>query len=74
MVPRLYYVPEGELVEDIAASGSFLTLKDVPMYKMEALVEEIPFQWAQSLYLITRLTSMSCDVCVFANSKMNHVR
>ena len=38
--------------------GSMVTLRDVN-YQMEPMREEIPFQWAQALFLIARLTSMN---------------
>ena len=62
VVPRLYFVPESELTDDGTETGSMVTFKDL-LYNMEPMMEDIPFQWAQSLYLITRLASESC-VCV----------
>ena len=56
VVPRLYYIPESEFTDDITTVGSLVTLKDVS-YRFEPMTEEVPFQWAQALYLITRLTS-----------------
>ena len=56
IVPRLYYIPESEFTDDITTVGSMVTLKDVS-YRFEPMVEVVPFQWAQALYLITRMTS-----------------
>lgn len=65
IVPRLYYVPESELTDDLgAAVGSMVTLRDIN-YQMEPMIEEIPFLWAQALYLIAKLTSMYVYVFVF---------
>lgn len=41
--------------------GSVVTLRDLS-YKFEAMIEEIPFQWAQALFLITRLASKCCKL------------
>ena len=54
MVPRLYFVPESELVDDGVSAMSVATFKE-SMLSME----QIPFLWAQSLHLITGLTSKS---------------
>ena len=29
-------------------------------YKFEPMIEEVPYQWAQALHLVTRLTSKYC--------------
>lgn len=66
IVPRLYYIPESEFNDDLTTAGSLVTLKDLS-YKFDAMIEEVPFQWAQALHLITRLTSkcihkiLSCE-------------
>lgn len=59
VVPRLYFIPESEFSDDLATVGSLVTLKDL-IYKFEPMTEEVPFQWAQALHLITRLTSKCC--------------
>ena len=56
VVPRLYFIPESEFSDDMATVGSLVTLKDL-VYRFEPMTEEVPFQWAQALYLVTRLTS-----------------
>ena len=56
IVPRLYYIPESEFSDDIATMGSLVTMRDLS-YKFEPMIEEVPFQWAQALHLITKLTS-----------------
>ena len=56
IVPRLYYIPESEFNDDITTAGSVVTIRDY-VYKFEAMTEEVPFQWAQALYLVTKLTS-----------------
>ena len=58
MVPRLYFVPESELVDDGVSAMSVATFKE-SVLSMEPMMEEIPFLWAQSLHLITGLTSKS---------------
>ena len=58
IVPRLYYIPESEFNDDLTTAGSMVTVRD--LYRLDPMVEEVPFQWAQALYIITRLTSMSC--------------
>lgn len=55
-MPRLYYVPESEFNDDLTTAGSLVTLKDLS-YKFDSMIEEVPFQWAQALHLVTRLTS-----------------
>ncbi len=56
IVPRLYYVPESELMDDAGgvSASSFLTLKDLS-YKMKPMFEDVPFQWAQALYFTAGL-------------------
>ena len=56
IVPRLYLVPESELGDECTTQGSLVTLKDLN-YRMEPLVEDIPFQWAQAVFYITKLLS-----------------
>ena len=65
VVPRLYFVPESELDEGGTAAGSMVTFRDVMYTTMEPMMEDVPFQWAQALYLITRLTS----TCVWVTFK-----
>ena len=60
-MPRLYYIPESEFNDDLTTAGSVVTLKDLG-YKFDSLIEEVPFQWAQALHLVTRLTSKCCDL------------
>lgn len=55
-MPKLYFVSESELADDTGTLGSVATIRDL-RHKMEPLVEDMPFLWAQSLYLIARLTS-----------------
>lgn len=59
LVPRLYYVPKSELAED---GESVATARDLS-FSMEPMLEAIPFQWAQALYLTTKLASMY--VCMY---------
>ena len=60
IVPRLYYVPESELMDDGGtAAGSMVTFRDCMYNAMEPMMEDVPFQWAQSLFIITRLASKS---------------
>lgn len=59
IVPRLYYVVESELNDDLTTVGSMVTFRE---FKMDPLNEEVPFLWAQSLYLIARLTSKWIDI------------
>ena len=61
IVPRLYYVCESEFCDDGTTVGSGATLKDLK-YKMEPLVEDVPFLWAQALYLIARITSKCVNI------------
>ena len=61
IVPRLYYIPESEFNDDLTTAGSVVTLKDLG-YKFDPLIEEVPFQWAQALHLVTRLTSKCCGL------------
>ena len=58
-MPRLYYIPESEFNDDLTTAGSLVTLKDIS-YKFDSMIEEVPFQWAQALHIITRLTSKYC--------------
>ena len=51
-MPRLYFVCESELSDETTMAGSTVTKE----FKMEPLEEDIPFLWAQALYLIARLT------------------
>lgn len=60
-MPRLYYIPESEFNDDLTTAGSLVTLKDLS-YKFDPMIEEVPFQWAQALHLITRLTSKYCGL------------
>ncbi len=53
VVPRLYYVCESELSDEVPTVGSAVTVREL---KMEPMNEGIPFLWAQALYLIARLT------------------
>ncbi len=53
IVPRLYYVCESELSDEVTIVGSIAATKQ---FKMEPMNEDIPFLWAQALYLIARLT------------------
>lgn len=53
VVPRLYYVCESELSDEVPTVGSTVTVREL---KMEPMNEGIPFLWAQALYLIARLT------------------
>ena len=59
IVPRLYFVPESELNDDLGTVASMVTFRDLMCNSMEPMLEAIPFQWAQSLYLIARLASKS---------------
>ncbi len=53
IVPRLYYVCESELSNEVTTVGSSAVAKQL---KMEPMKEDVPFLWAQALYLIARLT------------------
>ena len=60
LVPRLYYIPESEFNDDLTTAGSVVTIRDY-VYRFEPMIEEVPFQWAQALYLVTKLTSKCCQ-------------
>ena len=62
-MPRLYYVPESEFNDDLTTAGSLVTLKDLS-YRFDSMIEEVPFQWAQALHLVTRLTSKSYSLII----------
>ncbi|KAL5467658.1 hypothetical protein EMCRGX_G031920 [Ephydatia muelleri] len=54
-IPRLYYVPEEELVADETGTlVSMATSRDYN-YKLVPFSETVPFLWAQAIYLIARM-------------------
>ncbi len=60
VVPRLYYVCESELSDEVVTVGSVVTVKEL---KMEPMNEGVPFLWAQALYLVARLTRELISMC-----------
>lgn len=55
IVPRLYYVPESELSDELGTSmGSITTLRDMT-YRLEVKREFMPFLWAQSMFYSAKL-------------------
>ena len=68
IVCRLFYVPEWELTDDLATTvGSLLTLKDLS-YRMDPLIEEVPFMMAQAIYFITKLARMQSEMFLLLQS------
>ena len=62
-IPRLYYVPEEELVADETGTlVSMATSRDYN-YKLVPFSETVPFLWAQAIYLIARMLSKCIEGC-----------
>jgi len=58
IVPRLFCVPESELLDEGGTTvGSMLTLRDL-CYHMEPMVEKVPFMMAQAIFFITKIARM----------------
>ena len=55
IVPRLYFVPETELLDEPMMTGS---VRESISHSMDPMKEKVPFQMAQALYLTTKITSM----------------
>ena len=65
---RLFYVPESELTDEVATTvGSLLTLKDLS-YRMEPLIEKVPFMMAQAIYFMTKLARMPSQMFLLSQS------
>ena len=63
IIPRLYYVPEEELLADETGTlVSLATTRDYS-YKLVPFAEEVPFLWAQAIYFIAKMLSECRGMC-----------